>query len=166
MRFTNKRRKSKRKIRTRKYIKKGFKGGEGNFGDFTETCLINPFRKAGNVLKDGLNQLNELRKSGNEKMKDDLKTLSLKLSKVSPQNDPLISSIKKQIDKTMGDMKKSDEEVQLLEHKTEDKVESAIENRPSKKLITLGDFKTIDTRGGRKKRLRKSKKKKKRRKKY
>jgi len=160
MRFTNKRRKSKRKIRTRKYIKKGFKGGEGNF---TETCLINPFRKAGNVLKDGFNQLNELRKSSNKKIDSDLQTLSLQLSKIRTPNEPLMSPIKKQMDKIENDIRKRDEEVEALADKTEDKVESAIKKSASQELITLGD---LNTRGGRKKRLRKSKKKKKRIKKY
>lgn len=162
MRYTNKKRKSKRKIRTRKYIKKGFKGGEGNLGDFTETCVINPFRKAGNVLKKGFDQLNELRKSGNEKIENDLKTLSLKLSKVSPQNEPLISPVQKQIEKTLNDIQKNDDKVEELENKTENKVESEIKKSPSPELITLGD---LNTRGGRKKRSRKSKKKKRRRKK-
>ena len=163
MRYTNKKRKSKRKIKTRKYIKKGFKGGEGNLGDFTETCVINPFRKAGNVLKKGFDQLNELRKSGNEKIENDLQTLSLKLSKMSSKNKPLISPVQKQIEKTLNDIQKNDNKVEALENKTENKVESEIKKSPSPELITLGD---LNTRGGRKKRSRKSKKKKRRRKKY
>jgi len=167
MRNTNKKRKSKRKIKTRKYIKKGFKGGEGNLGDFTETCVINPFRKAGNVLKKGFDQLNELRKSGNEKIENDLQTLSLKLSKMPTQNKPLMSPIKEQINKTLSKIQKTeaitDAKVEALENKTENKIESEIKKSPSPELITLGD---LNTRGGRKKRSRKSKKKKRRRKKY
>jgi hypothetical protein len=152
MRYTNKKRKSKR-----------IKGGEGNLGDFTETCVINPFRKAGNVLKKGFDQLNELRKSGNEKIENDLQTLSLKLSKMSSKNEPLISPVQKQIEKTLNDIQKNDNKVEALENKTENKVESEIKKSPSPELITLGD---LNTRGGRKKRSRKSKKKKRRRKKY
>ena len=155
MRITNKKRKSKRRIRSRKYIKKGFKGGEGNLGDFTETCIINPFRKVGRVFGDGFSQLKELSKSGNEKIENDLKTLSLKLSKVSPQNEPLISPVQKQIEKTLNDIQKNDDKVEVLENKTENKVESEIKKSPSPELITLGD---LNTRGGRKKRSRKSKK--------
>lgn len=167
MRYTNKKRKSKRKIKTRKYIKKGFKGGEGNLGDFTETCLINPFKKAGKVLKDGYNQLNELTKSGNQKIENDLKTLSLKLSKMPTQNQPLMSPIQEQINKTLSKIQKTeaitDAKIEEVEDETQNKVESEIKKSPSPELITLGD---LNTRGGRKKRSRKSKKKKRRRKKY
>lgn len=160
MRYTNKKRKSKRKIRSRKYIKKGFKGGEGNLGDFTETCVINPFRKAGKILTEGFNQLNELRKSGNEKIEKDLQTFSLKLSKMPTQNQSLMTPIKEHINKTLRNIKNTeaitDAQIERVENRTEKKVESELNSR-SPKFITLSNLKTM---GGRKKRSRKSKKKK------
>ena len=166
MRFTNKRRKSKRKIRTRKYIKKGFKGGEageGTLDNFASTCLINPLNQVGEVLKKGYNHLHKLTKSGNENIASNLKTLSLQLSKMSPENK---ASFKKDIDKTLTKIEeteaKTNKAIKKAENTMENEVTSQIKKTPSRQVITVRD---LNTKGGRKKRLRKSKKKKKRRKK-
>lgn len=158
MRYTNKKRKSRRKITSKRYTRNKFKGGEGNLGDFTETCIINPFKKAGIYLKQGYQQLTDLTRKGNEKIENDLNTLSLKLSKLGSQKEPLIKPIQNLIEKTRRDISRNDKRVEKLEEMTETKVDSQLRDTPSE-ILTVGDL-TSKSKGGKKK-PRKSKKKRK-----
>ena len=158
MGLTNKNKKSK--INLQKYSRKILKGGENYFGDYTENCVISPFKKGWNVLKTGFNQLNDLTKKTNEKIESELKTLNTKLSSIPNLNKSEILPVRQQIKKTLKTIDRSDREINDLEVKTKDKLKSEIRTSPGE-IITMRDLRT-NSKGGKKRRLIKSKKKKRR----